>query len=199
MGWLFGEPSKESLIERCLRGGAHPTGYTAIAHSVVGNHLWAVFEREPGQPDHVEYNGRTYSRPARLLVLYLLAHSRRHGCWGYKDMDESMGPCYYDCPLKFLDMVPDPGGYATEWREKVRSFHAAKNDKRQLIKLLRTGTRLKLIDGCRPPVVTVLYTKPQIIGEDEHGRRYRIMPRHIHMILGYTALDELDRKLAPKS
>lgn len=39
MGWLFGEPSKESLIERCLRGGAHPTGYTAIAHSVVGNHL----------------------------------------------------------------------------------------------------------------------------------------------------------------
>lgn len=47
--------------------------------------------------------------------------------------------------------------------------------------------RLKLIDGYRPPVLTVLYTKPRMIGEDEHGKRYRIMPRHIDMILECTA------------
>lgn len=54
-------------------------------------------------------------------------------------------------------------------------------------KIHGSGMRLKLIDGYRPPVLTVLYTKPRMIGEDEHGKRYRIMPRHIDMILECTA------------
>lgn len=40
-----------------------------------------------------------------------------------KDVDESMGPVYYDCPLSFLDMAPQaPGPFAAEWRAKVREF-----------------------------------------------------------------------------
>jgi hypothetical protein len=182
MGWLFGEHSKESLIERCLRGDAHPTDYTAIAHSVVGNHLWTVFERDQGKPDHTEYNGRTFPRPARLLTLHLLAYSKRDDCWGYKDMDESMGPYEYDCPLKYLDMVPDPGGYATGWRDKVRAFHAGKRDKRALVKSIRPGMRLKLIDGCRPAEITVISTSP-LVGYADGGGRYKIQPRHIDRVL----------------
>ncbi len=45
----------------------------------------------------------------------------------YKDMDDIMGPCYYDCPKSILlladELCPctkeyDPYGYAREWRDK---------------------------------------------------------------------------------
>lgn len=39
---------------------------------------------------------------------------------GYKDMCEVMGPYYYDCPMKFLDMAPVAN---QAWRDKVLLFH----------------------------------------------------------------------------
>jgi hypothetical protein len=41
--------------------------------------------------------------------------------FGYKGMDESMGPCYYDCPASILDLLtPTDSEYANNWREKCR-------------------------------------------------------------------------------
>ena len=42
--------------------------------------------------------------------------------WGHKATTEDMGPIYYTCPLSFFDDVPDPGGYATEWRARCREY-----------------------------------------------------------------------------
>jgi len=47
------------------------------------------------------------------------------GCYliyngGYKPMDETFGPHYYDCPIHYLKMVPCPDSkFAREWREQV--------------------------------------------------------------------------------
>ena len=49
-----------------------------------------------------------------------------NGHWGYKDMDESVGPCYYGCPLEFLDKASPPTGYAVEWRDKVREYNSGR-------------------------------------------------------------------------
>jgi hypothetical protein len=40
-------------------------------------------------------------------------------------MDETCGPCEVNCPESYLDMVPlgDSGGYAKEWRERVKEYH----------------------------------------------------------------------------
>jgi len=78
----------------------------------------------------------------RILLCVLLQSSG--GEWGYKDMDESMGPCDTSCPVKYLDMVPDPGGYATEWRAKVRAANRLKATKSKIV----VGMRVKLIGGC---------------------------------------------------
>jgi hypothetical protein len=43
--------------------------------------------------------------------------------WGYKDISESMGPSSLSCPVSFFKLVPDPGSYATSWRQKVRDYH----------------------------------------------------------------------------
>lgn len=37
----------------------------------------------------------------------------------YKDMDESMGPCYYNCPERILKLLtPTEHAYAVKWREE---------------------------------------------------------------------------------
>jgi hypothetical protein len=44
----------------------------------------------------------------------------------YKRMDESMGPCYYDCPVEWLPEVKCPGQWATDWRLKVKAVSSNK-------------------------------------------------------------------------
>lgn len=46
----------------------------------------------------------------------------------YKDMDESMGPGYYDCPASILDLLsPTENKSALEWRQKCREQAKNKN------------------------------------------------------------------------
>lgn len=165
MGWSYTHgKDKAGIIQELLTGF---TRYAPIAHSCVGNNLWIVHERNTDADPSLDH---------RVLSLCLLASSRDG--WGYKDMSESMGPYESDCPLKFLDMVPDPGGYATAFRERVRVFHAAKTQKRKAMKALAVGQRVQMIPGCSVESLTLASLKP-LIGYDETGKRYRIQPRHI--------------------
>ena len=43
---------------------------------------------------------------------------------GYKSMDENMGPCYYNCPTRILEILtPTQNEYAREWREACWQRH----------------------------------------------------------------------------
>lgn len=53
--------------------------------------------------------------------------TRRDPGWGYKDLSEGCGPCEVNCPLSYLALVGEPTGYAVEWRESVREYHARRN------------------------------------------------------------------------
>ncbi len=115
MGWDFTrDASKADIVKDCLFGGAKPTEYVPIAHKTVGNCLWVVFEHD------------SQDRNARFIGLYLLEKQRGYG-WGYKPMDEGMGPYELSCPLQFLDITPLPQSpFAEAWRAKVRDYHAQK-------------------------------------------------------------------------
>jgi hypothetical protein len=112
MGWLFFKPSKEALVEHLL----DPNQYSnakIVDHSLRGNHLWAQFETHEGK---------------RLIGLFLLGKS--NGRWGYKDMDETMHPYYYDCPLRLIDTATEPlNENAAKWREAVREYWKKKASK----------------------------------------------------------------------
>lgn len=69
----------------------------------------------------------------RWIGCDLLEYSKRDEGWGYKDMDESMHPYYYSCPLSYLDMVPVVG--SEEWRQGVREYHQRQRAKRQAKKV----------------------------------------------------------------
>ena len=57
--------------------------------------------------------------------------------FGYKDMDESMHPFYYDCPIRMLDLldrlapVTEPSSGAYRWRKACRDHAAKQNEKRR--------------------------------------------------------------------
>ena len=54
---------------------------------------------------------------------------------GYKDMDETMGPCETECPERILDLLtPTDSQWANEWREKCRGNLAARAKLRGFIK-----------------------------------------------------------------
>jgi hypothetical protein len=152
MGWYYGSPSKSAVIEELT---VSPEGRFRTLHKAIkGNVLWAVHEVPAS--DWIDGAGRVEAAgpPARFIGCYLLgAHN---GDWGYKPMDESMGPVEISCPLKYLDMVPDPGGYATEWRAKVRAAAA----KRALVTGLKVGDTIHLRAGCTPATLVVTRVKP---------------------------------------
>lgn len=116
MEWYFsGQQIKESYIQELIAKRNEQS--RCIAHCVRGNVLYSVWEQTIAD------------QPVRIIAIDLLS-KQRNGGWGHKPMDESCGPSRYDCPLSYLDMVPDPGFYATAWREKVRAFRASKRSKK---------------------------------------------------------------------
>ena len=121
MGWLFHTDrsyGRKELVAELRQADRFGDGYEMLRSQVVGNHHWYVLRRKA--------DGRT------TIGLDLLQGGGRTGGWGHKDMDETMGPCYYDCPLGYLALASEPVGYAAEWRQKVRAHHANKTDTSQL-------------------------------------------------------------------
>lgn len=132
MGWLFrtGITRRELIEERSKdwsRQGADGTTITTkcLAHCCRGNVLWAVWERRFTRED------KEVGLTERWITCDLLRYQSNSG-WGYKDMDESVSPYYFTCPLKYLDLVPlDQFGGNAEWRECVRSHHVRQQRRRK--------------------------------------------------------------------
>lgn len=106
MGWLFGHYERSTLIEHLVNGN----GVKTLKHFLSGNNLWCVHEHD-GQ---------------RWACLYLLRGSpkvKNDPCnWGYKDVDETMGPNEISFPYTWLDLLtPTDSKYANEWRARVKA------------------------------------------------------------------------------
>ena len=141
MGWLFkAGMSRQDLIAEQTKGWQQTLGVgtvvnlTCLAHCYRGgvfrSVLWSVVERT------IVKDGQQDGLPQRWIICDLLRYV--NGEWGYKDMEESMHPYFYSCPLKYLELVPleQYGGHA-EWRELVRQYHARITEKRRARKAAR--------------------------------------------------------------
>jgi len=125
MGTIVYRATKDQAIHDELASvGAHGT---VLAQRVIGNRLWFLAETRTGDNAGRKWIGLT-------LI------DCRHGEAAVKSMDETCGPCYYDCPLAFLAQADAPAGpYAGAWREQVRAFHANRTARRAAI---RPGVRI---------------------------------------------------------
>ena len=125
MGWLFTDgQSRKDLIRHLTTGN----GIKTLKHCTVGNNLWCVHEYP--HPNN---------RVVRFVALYKMAKHTSGGCvgWGYKDIDETMGPYDTSCPESYLTMCTAPENlYAYNWRQRV---YAIAEQKRRL----KIGTKWK--------------------------------------------------------
>jgi hypothetical protein len=136
MGWLFRCGStRKGLIEERIKGWERTKSdcllitSRCLAHCFRGGAfsgvLWSVWERT------FTGNGEEAEPTQRWIQCDLLRHQRDYG-WGYKDMEESCGPYYYSCPLKYLRMVPvEQYGGNGPWREQVYEYHEIRKARRQ--------------------------------------------------------------------
>ncbi len=108
MGWDFAQgATKKSTVQEILSNQTLD-GYVSrvVAQKTVKNNLWVVWE--------IDYP----AGKKRVLSLYMLAKFSGCGAWGYKAIDESMGPYESNCPLQFLELAID--GVNTAFRERVK-------------------------------------------------------------------------------
>lgn len=167
MGWLFGWHTRKELADHLLTGN----GIVTLKHCFKGNNLWAVQEG-------VRQDGVT----VRFIALYLLrGNTKARDKWGYKDIDESMGPYAHNCPVSYIDFVEahekafgyEPAGYAREWRANVREYAAKAGRK------LLPGTKVRLYG-----VEYTITGRPFGHGKDysvinEHGEHLRMRQRYV--------------------
>lgn len=76
---------------------------------------------------------RPGKKPYVFAGVCLTSVDGREYCnFGYKDMDESMGPCERDCPVSILNLLsPRDDEWALEWRENCRDNAACKAAERK--------------------------------------------------------------------
>lgn len=62
--------------------------------------------------------------------------------FGIKEMDETVGPCYYDFPEEYLKLLtPTNSKYAIEWREKVKQ----EIERKKKLSKLKIGNKIKFL------------------------------------------------------
>lgn len=121
MGWLFSHRSRRELIAALIQtDDTENYQHVTLAHALRGNVLWSVVQSTPKDP----------AETAQTIIHCTLMQGSG-GSWGYKAMDESVQPCYYSCPKRYLAMAPV---ISPEWREKVLAHHQRRYPQRRVIK-----------------------------------------------------------------
>ena len=120
MGWTttnrYGEPVKDFIVKRVLTWSSDTKAkYTVLDTALVKmKTFYAAVERIDGE------TGERMVWAAVILVDY--------GPWkhdsndfGWKDMDETCGPCESECPERILNLLtPTENQYANDWRARCR-------------------------------------------------------------------------------
>ena len=141
MGWLYQYDPVENpvahLTAKCNYDNERRT-LQALAAARVGNTVYMAIKSTD------KATGESYVFAAVILI----SNTKKHG-FGYKDMDESMGPCQCDCPARIMRLLtpiadlPSPG-YAADWRARVEARNNAKRLQRARRQSLRIGSIVTL-------------------------------------------------------
>ena len=125
----------------------------------------------------------------RWIAVFLTRRARDEYDFGYKDMEESMGPYEAHCPKRIIDRAsplrnttPDENNFALNWRERCKR----NRDKRAAARAMRPteGTAIRLhrtldfMDGYKGQEFTVRYRQRRgrsyLVLQSPNGSFYRV-------------------------
>lgn len=133
MGWLEYDISvspKENM-DKIFTVKGEDYEQTVLASCTKGNVYYAAVHQKTKEIDRV----------LAVVCLYYYSPKRKKGFnFGYKGMDETMGPCKYNYPERYLNMLTEPiNEYSRQWREEVRR----RIDLRKRLNKLKAGDKIQ--------------------------------------------------------
>lgn len=117
MGWFYSFGfSRKELIHELTEPQSNDNGWArrVLRYCVAGNVLWTLNE----------ITAAADGSKTKVIGCDLL--QRGPDGWGHKPLDEDSGPCYYTCPLAYLEEAPETN---PEWRAKVRAYWNRRREK----------------------------------------------------------------------
>ena len=165
MGWLFYTDGRvqtyadeKAEIARLCTSHGERRKTELVKASKVGSTWYAAAKVESLDPapledrTYVTDNDESFTFGAVFLTRY------DDGCWGYKDMEESAGPCESRAPLSILNLLSelkDADSYAHAWRQRCREWAAipdyAEGDK------IKLASPVTISDGSTCQIVTATH------------------------------------------
>lgn len=146
MGWLYKQhPVTDPvayLTEQYNHDGEHRT-YLVLGAARVANTVYIA----------VKSTDKATRQSYVFAAVILISNTRKDG-FGYKDMDESVGPCECACPDRIMRLlsptadIPNPG-YAADWRARVAAQKTAAAELRTKRKRLMPGAIVTLQNEVR--------------------------------------------------
>ena len=122
---------------------------------------------------------------AAVCLVHYNRRDREGAIFGYKDMDESMGPCEAECPATLLDLLtPTTNEHALAWRERCRTFIARRAARPRLRNgwILEFDQPVTFSDGAS-------YTRLVVAIDPRRPRRVRFRPPGGHGLYRIGNLD----------
>ena len=106
--------------------------------------------------------------------------------FGWKEIEESMGPVESDCPARILDLLtPTKAEFAIEWRARCRENLAKRDEASNFMHSLRPGDRLRyepgltFSSGAVLHEFTLLSKKPLRFADGQGAGRYAIPRKYV--------------------
>lgn len=140
MGWTFynvmtdytGKVNRKAECDKLLTWNSDRSAGKVIKSAMRGSVYYAAFEHTDKLTNEVKVVG----------AVFLTSSDIKNGCnFGYKDMDETCGPGYYDCPLSIIKLLSETDNQAAlDWRKKC--IEKAQNKKTSWLKNVGIGEKI---------------------------------------------------------
>ena len=149
------------VVKSCMKGSVY---YAAIKTLKT-----CIGKNEKGEYQYVDI---PQSQQEIFAVVFLTSvNMKDYHNFSYKNMDETVGPCYYDCPKSILNILsPTKSKYAQEWRNKCYE-QLEKNKQIQVFRKLKEDTKIKVV----MPFDTKYYKEGDIVTliKLKYGKTYK--------------------------
>lgn len=148
MGWtsyhVDGEIDRKAECDAYFEKGLNEGHFKVVKSVLIGSVYYAAVQNLTKAikiEDKVIYIPTDKKRIFGVVILTRVIRKEYYN-FSYKVMDESMGPCYYDCPKYILDCLTETEyEYAINWRNKCREHTKKKNQ----LNSLKPGSIIKAI------------------------------------------------------
>lgn len=159
MDWLFmrdmgGCATPRSYLDNQFTYQRDTHRLTVLASAMVGSTYYAACERLAADAERIVF---------AIVCLTKTSTGARDGCtFGYKDMDETVGPNESECPAALLDELTETDSeYALAWRARCRANLLARK-----------------LDRAKPtpkPGQTIIFNEPMRFSDGSDRTRFEVV------------------------